>query len=248
MNPIQKRQKLDDEQTEKLFAELDEEQDKIEALDQEENAKVIEIAKQYNQHRKPHMHKRNEIISRVPDFWFTAFSNHPVLGNLIVEEDVDIFKYLESVEVVDSDDVTSGFKISMTFKKNPYFANTMLSKEYKYDDEGGEVKIIASPISWKKGKDPTAPGEDTKGGKRAASEVENISFFCWFGEEEEDELAEVFKSDFWTNPVKYFHNLVDEVDEDDEEGDEDEEGVEDEEGDEEEGDEEGGDDDADPED
>jgi len=229
MNPVKKRQRLADEQAEQLFAELDSTQEKIEVLDQEENNKVIEITKHYNQQRNPHLAKRTEVISKVPDFWLTAFHNHPILGGLLVDEDFEIFKALLSLEVIEAEDVKSGFKISLTFKKNPFFTNKTLTKEYAYDEEG-QLKITASQIHWKKGKDPTGGKEELpKGGKRMASEIESLSFFCWFGEEEDDELAEVIRTDFWPNPVKYYHNLVEipeEADDDDDDDDDDDEDAE----------------------
>lgn len=55
--------------------------------------------------------------------------------------------------------------------------------------------------------DPTAPATDKKGSKRVAPEEQNLSFFCWFGEDEDDELADEIKENFWPNLVAYYHNV-----------------------------------------
>ena len=78
MNPLKKRQKLDDEQLETYCKELDDLQDKLDVIDKEERDKVIQLSVEYNKQRKPHFDKRNELVSKIPDFWLTAVSYFPV--------------------------------------------------------------------------------------------------------------------------------------------------------------------------
>lgn len=72
MNPLKKRQKLDDEQLETYCKELDDMQEKLDDLDKEERDKVIQLSVEYNKLKKPHFAKRNELAAKIPDFWLTA--------------------------------------------------------------------------------------------------------------------------------------------------------------------------------
>jgi len=64
--------------------------------------------------------------------------------------------------------------------------------------------FIATPFQ-----NPLAQEENKKGSKRTAPEDSlALSFFAWFGDEEEDqELAEEIKENFWPNLVGYYHNV-----------------------------------------
>ncbi|EHA8590258.1 NAP1-related protein 2 [Cocos nucifera] len=206
---------------------LQEIQDELERVNEEASDKVLEVEQKYNEIRRPIYGKRNEIIKSIPDFWLTAFLSHPALSNLLSEEDQNIFKYLESLEVEDFKDLKSGYSISFNFSPNPYFEDTSLKKTYSFFDEG-TTNITSTTIRWKEGMN-TANGVayDKSGKKRPFPEE---SFFSWFGETQQksisegfsDEVAEIIKEDLWPNPLKYFNNEADEedfdVDEDDEEG------------------------------
>nr|GMD57038.1 NAP1-related protein 2-like [Ipomoea batatas] len=80
-------------------------------LNEEASDKVLEVEQKYSEIRKPVYQKRNDIIKSIPDFWLTAFLSHPVLSELLTEEDQKIFKFLSSIEVEDSKDVKSGYSI-----------------------------------------------------------------------------------------------------------------------------------------
>ncbi|KAK7292215.1 hypothetical protein RIF29_07991 [Crotalaria pallida] len=215
---------------------LQEIRDQLDKINEEASDEVLEIEKKYNEIRKPVYDKRNEIIKSIPDFWLTAFLNHPALGELLNDEDQKIFKYLDSLEVEDHKDVKSGFTITFNFKPNPYFEDTKLSKTYSFLDEG-PTTVTATPIKWKEGKGiPNGVNHEKKGNKRA---LVDVSFFSWFSDGEDDddmddihdEVAELIKDDLWPDPLAYFNNgdHGDELkDEDDSEDDDDEEDNEDE--------------------
>ncbi|RLM74631.1 hypothetical protein C2845_PM15G10660 [Panicum miliaceum] len=56
-------------------------------VNEEASDKVLEVEQKYNEIRKPVYVQRNEIIQKIPDFWLTAFLSHPVLGDLLTEDD-----------------------------------------------------------------------------------------------------------------------------------------------------------------
>ncbi|XP_075100500.1 NAP1-related protein 2 [Nicotiana tabacum] len=232
-----KKQKVDEENNnvidEKLIfsiEKLQEIQDELEKINEKASDEVLEVEQKYNEIRKPVYDKRNDVISSISDFWLTAFLSHPVLGNLLTEEDQKIFKFVSSIEVEDSKDVKSGHSITFNFKPNPYFENSKLSKTYTFLEDG-PTKITATTIKWKEGMGiPNGVADKKKGNKRSHAEE---SFFTWFSEVnqkgdvdddeneildiQDDEVAEIIKDDLWPNPLNYFDH---EPDEEDIEGDE----------------------------
>ncbi|KAI3462940.1 hypothetical protein Pfo_019603 [Paulownia fortunei] len=222
---------------------LQEVQDELEKVNEEANEKVLEVEQKYNEMRKPVYVKRNEIITSIPDFWFTAFVSHPALADLLSEEDHEIFKYLDSLNVEDFKDFKMGYCITFNFRPNPFFEDTKLTKTINFSDEG-TLRVTGTTIKWKEGKGPFDGSSDgEKGNKRPLSKQ---SFFSWFSDNqpqdtselEQDEVAELIKEDLWPNPIKYFNNEDDEEDSEEDEGedDEDEENVDDKHGNEEEDD------------
>ncbi|KAF0890391.1 hypothetical protein E2562_002782 [Oryza meyeriana var. granulata] len=209
---------------------LQEIQDEIEKVNEEACDKVLELEQKYNEVRRPVYVQRNEIIKQIPDFWLTAFLSHPMLGELLTEDDQKIFKHLESIDVDDSKDIKSGYSITLTFSPNPYFEDTKLTKIYTFS--GNEaVKVKATSIRWKKGMDIANDGAYTK--KQVKRILIDESFFTWFNSEKNgsfahgamDEVADVIKEDLWPNPLKYFNNEFEEefelLDDDDEGSDDD---------------------------
>ncbi|KAK4490710.1 hypothetical protein RD792_001410 [Penstemon davidsonii] len=236
---------------------LQEVQEEIEKVNEEANEKVLEIEQKYNESRKPVYVRRNKIISSIPGFWATAFLSHPTLGDMLTEEDQKIFKYLDSLDVEDFQDLKSGYCITFNFQPNPFFENTKLTKTIKFFDEG-TLSATGTAIIWKDGMGPAADVSNNgkKGNKRPLSKE---SFFSWFSNPKQEEpveieedvvetpitslnTAELIKEDLWPNPIKYLNNGDDEEetgeDEEDTE-DDDEEATEDDEGEEDEDEEEG---------
>lgn len=209
---------------------LQEVQDELEKINEEASDKVLEVEQKYNEVRKPVYDKRSEVIKSIPDFWITAFLSHPVLSDLLSEEDQKIFKHLTSLEVEDCKDVKLGYSISFNFSPNPYFEDSKLTKTFTFLDEGA-TKVTATSIKWKEGMGiPNGvcnEVHDKKDNKRCH---EDDSFFSWFTgtqqkddmDEFHDEVADIIREDLWTNPLTYFNNDADEEEFDGEEDDEEE--------------------------
>jgi len=239
-----------DKEQQEAIEKIDEVQNEIDKLNEQASEEILKVEQKYNKLRQPYFGKRSELIAKIPNFWVTAFVNHPQVSALLNEEDEEALQYLTKVEVQEFEDIKSGYKINFHFDDNPYFDNKVISKEFHLNDTG-EPSSKATPINWKSGKDLTkkSGGSPAKGGKKRGHE-EQESFFIWFldtGDAGADELGEVIKDDIWPNPLQYY--LASEIDEDaDEEGEMDEEDDEDVEGEEdledEEGDDDGDDDDA----
>jgi len=222
--PKLKQQKtdLEDPGVDEKVQSLETIQDEIEKLNDEATEEILQVERKYNTKRKPYYKRRNEIIREIPDFWLRVFTGHEMLTALLDDNDQAVFHYLRELNVEDHDDVKSGYKISLTFDPNPYFKNSVLAKEFKYDKDG-VLTVIPTNIDWKDGKDLTKkpPAKDNKG-KRSRDD-ESESFFTWFSPEDQDlELAEIIKEDLWPNPAKYYLGLAEEEIDDLEEADEEE--------------------------
>ncbi|RZC64291.1 hypothetical protein C5167_007975 [Papaver somniferum] len=106
------------------------------------------IEQKCSQERKPLYQERNEIVKTIPKFWLLAFISHYALGDLFGVEDQKIFRCVDSVDVVDNEDVTSGYTITLNFDNNPYFSNQSLTKRISFCEDG-TTNLSAVMISWK---------------------------------------------------------------------------------------------------
>ncbi|KAI3902130.1 hypothetical protein MKW92_008539 [Papaver armeniacum] len=147
--------------------------------------------------------RRSEIIKSIPHFWLITFLSHYALHYMLNEEDHKIFRFLNSVDVEETEDgegVVSGYTITLNFDQNPYFENASLKRTISYtimstdplrEYSDGKVNIRASDIHWK----------DTDNGR---------SFFTWFSglgcvaTEAYDEVADLIKQDLWPDAGRYF--------------------------------------------
>ncbi|KAI8869135.1 nucleosome assembly protein [Ramicandelaber brevisporus] len=148
-----------------------------------------------------------ENIKGIPDFWLTVLTSHPLLENLIQEQDDDALKSLRNIEVEEVEGKTS-FKLIFTFASNEFFENEKLTKtiNYKPDPNGGFLTIDSTDgtvVNWKEGKNLTVKTETRKQRHRTTNQVRTIvktvpadSFFNFFrtiepvAEDDESEEAE----------------------------------------------------------
>jgi len=201
-----------DKELQEAIEKIDEVQNEIDRLNEQASEEILKVEQKYIKMRQPHFQKRSEMVAKIPNFWVTAFINHPQISALLTEDDEDALQYLEKVEVQEFEDIKTGYKINFYFGENPYFENKCITKEFHLN-ESGEPSSKATPITWKTGKCLVKTSNSTKAGKRTHDEQE--SFFSWFTNHKDagaDELGEVIKDDIWPNPLQYY--LASEMDED----------------------------------
>jgi len=199
-----------DPATQKALEEIDSLQNEIDALNEKASEEILTVEQKYNKLRKPHFDKRNDVISRVKNFWITAMVNHPQVSLLIDEEEEDCLHFLTKMEVEEFDDIKSGYRIKFYFDPtNPFFTNELLVKEFHL---GGEPKSTSTEIQWKTGMDLTKRIKDSNSQRRKRG-FEPKNFFSWLadhGDPSSDDIAEVIKDDLWPNPLQYY--LVPDID------------------------------------
>ncbi|XP_064649391.1 protein SET-like [Lineus longissimus] len=196
---------MDREQKKEAASKIESVQHEIDNLNEKASEEILKVEQKYNKLRQPHFQKRSELIANIPNFWVTAFINHPQVSALLNEEDEDALQHLTKVEVQEFEDIKSGYRINFYFDKNPFFENDVISKEFQLTD-AGEPSSKSTPIKWLAGQDLTKRSQQTKDGKKRVHE-EQESFFCWFTDHADagaDELGEVIKDDIWPNPLQYY--------------------------------------------
>jgi len=253
--PVAKKAKTDDSdnggddsckadyyvETQRALEEIDACQNEIDSLNEKASEEILKVEQKYNKLRKPFFETRNGLIKKIPNFWVTAFVNHPQISAILDEEEEECLHYLTKVEVEEFDDIKSGYRIKLFFDENPFFENDVLCKEFFLGS--AEPASTSTEIKWKEGMDLAKRNtdQDAKAGKKRSAPGPPRTFFSWFGDNSDasaDDIAEVIKDDMWPNPLQYF--LVPDVDvgenglddEDDVDSDEDEDGGVDGEGDE----------------
>ena len=63
-----------DEATQKALEDIDGCQNEIDALNEKASEEILKVEQKYNKLRKPHFDTRNDLISKIPNFWVTAVS------------------------------------------------------------------------------------------------------------------------------------------------------------------------------
>eukprot|EP01006_Ploeotia_vitrea_P052018 TRINITY_DN67631_c0_g1_i1.p1 TRINITY_DN67631_c0_g1~~TRINITY_DN67631_c0_g1_i1.p1 ORF type:complete len:232 (-),score=51.36 TRINITY_DN67631_c0_g1_i1:155-802(-) len=208
--PATKKQKPNegpsDEEVMKQCESLKQVQDKLDKVNEEMDTKILELSEHYSQKKKPLFAKRNEAIKAIPNFWFTAFSNHQELALLLSDEDEQLFTHLTNLNF---EEEKSGLKLklTMTFSPNEFFNETTLWKEVITSDGSPEPdQISQSGVTWKKGQDPTSKGEEAH------------SFVQMFQQQNEDDVDVMvaIKEDVWPNPLTAYGGDEDEEAEEEE--------------------------------
>jgi len=212
-----------DPETQKALEEIDGCQNEIDALNEKASEEILKVEQKYNKLRKPLFEKRNEIIKKIPNFWVTAFVNHPQISAILEEDEEECLHYLSQLEVEEFEDIKSGYRIKFYFDENPYFENDILTKEFHLGSSGDPASQ-STPVKWKADMDLTAKSKDEKPtGKKRPRETR--TYFNWFsdnGDPSADDIAEVIKDDMWPNPLQYF--LVPDIEVENGLGDDDDEG------------------------
>ncbi|KAH1023211.1 hypothetical protein HUJ04_012459 [Dendroctonus ponderosae] len=169
-----------DHATQKILEEMDVIQTQLDSIKEKASEEVLQIDIKYNRIRKPHLDKRSQLISNIPNFWATAIMNHPDISNLFSgQEEEDCLHHLTKIEIEDFDDILSGFIIKFYFDENPYFENPVLTKEYVLGNDSPSSK--STPINWKEGVQLGQVSQEVnKTNRKRRLESTRTSFFTWF--------------------------------------------------------------------
>ncbi|XP_045862402.1 testis-specific Y-encoded-like protein 1 [Meles meles] len=157
-----------------------------------------QLEHKFGRMRRHYLERRNYIIQNIPGFWVTAFRNHPQLSPMIRGRDAEMLRYITNLEVKELRHPRTGCKFKFFFRRNPYFRNKLIVKEYEVR-ASGRVVSLSTPIIWRRGHEPQSFI------RRNQDVVCN--FFTWFSDHslpESDKIAEIIKEDLWPNPLQYY--------------------------------------------
>ncbi|XP_060537472.1 protein SET-like [Cylas formicarius] len=197
-----------DVETQKALEEIDSLQNELDKINEEASQEILQLEQKYNHIRTPYLDKRTQIISNIPNFWVTAIMNHPDLRGLVGGSDEeDCLHHLTKLEVEEFDDIVSGHVIKFYFDENPYFENSVLTKEFHLGEEVPNSRSTA--IVWKEGQQLGSNHQDVNrtGTRKRRLESMKHSFFSWFNDNVDpytDDIADIIKDDLWLNPLQYY--------------------------------------------
>ncbi|ELV12343.1 testis-specific Y-encoded-like protein 1 [Tupaia chinensis] len=157
-----------------------------------------QLEHKFGRMRRHYLERRNYIIQNIPGFWMTAFRNHPQLSAMIRGQDAEMLRYITNLEVKELRHPRTGCKFKFFFRRNPYFRNKLIVKEYEVRSSG-RVVSLSTPIIWRRGHEPQSFI------RRNQDLI--CSFFTWFSDHslpESDRIAEIIKEDLWPNPLQYY--------------------------------------------
>ena len=204
-------------------------QNEIDALNEKASEEILKVEQKYNKLRKPYYEKRSGLVKSIPNFWVTAFINHPQVSGILDEEEEECLHALTKLEVEEFEDIKSGYRIHFYFDENPFFENKVLTKEFHLGSGATEnsdcPSSTSTPIQWKEGKNLLKQLLSKPFNNKKKRNSEYKTFFDWFTDNSDpvnDEIAELIKDDLWPNPLQYY--LVPDIEvepEDDEEDNED---------------------------
>lgn len=94
-----------------IIEQIEEFQNEVDLLNEQASEEILKVEQKYNKLRQPFFDKRSEHISKIPNFWSQAILNHPQLAVMFSEDDIDALTHLEKVEVLEYENIKSGYKI-----------------------------------------------------------------------------------------------------------------------------------------
>ncbi|XP_017781012.1 PREDICTED: NAP1-related protein 2 [Nicrophorus vespilloides] len=201
MKKIEEEEKDADEHTQSYLEEASMVQKDLENVAKCMMNKILTVVQEFDGLKRPLYNKRHSALSSVPHFWAIAFMNHPKLKLLVDTSVEDCFNYLSYVQVLDNENLRTGYQVVFAFHSNPYFYNTELIKHNSYDN--GVVSSRNTNIEWKENMNLST--DRKRNGKKRSPPVEN--FFDWLqscNSNKHDIVCDIIKDDLWADPLKYF--------------------------------------------
>lgn len=156
------------------------------------------LKRKTSQRRKVHLEHRSAIIQGIRGFWVEVFMNHPQMSVLMSKQDADMLHFMTNLEVEEFRHPTRHCKITLSFRRNRYFQNEVIVKEYLMKVTGYQASR-STPVQWHQGFERKA--------YRRRHHDSSVNFFNWFFDHNftgSDWIAEIIIRDLWPNPLQYY--------------------------------------------
>ncbi|XP_059014769.1 testis-specific Y-encoded-like protein 4 [Mustela lutreola] len=150
------------------------------------------------QRRRRHLEHRSALIRGIPGFWAKAFGNHPQLSAMLSEQDEGILGSMTDLQVEELGSPRDRRRVLLFFRKNSYFRNEVVEKEYVLRAAGYEPSH-STPIQWH-------PCYEREARSRRHHNS-SLNFFNWLSDHSfagSSRIAEIVMDDLWPNPLQYY--------------------------------------------
>ncbi|KAF4464070.1 phosphatase 2a inhibitor [Fusarium albosuccineum] len=184
--------------------------EKLQAIEDDFEEVELEILRQQDKLTKDLYVKRQEVVSKIPQFWPLVFEQSPPdVDEYIQPSDSELLLNSLVNLTVDRFELPNGdprsISLKWEFKENEWFEDKVLEKKFfwRYHKDGWSGHVSEPvEIKWKEGKDLTngmlslakKVYDEEKAGKTGETEASKkllslmeetgmggVSFFCWFG-------------------------------------------------------------------
>ncbi|XP_071069537.1 testis-specific Y-encoded protein 2-like [Dasypus novemcinctus] len=169
----------------------------LEPVNAEASRAFFRLKRTLWQRRKKHMDNRKAVIQGIPGFWVKAILNHPQISAMITDQDEDMLNYMTNLEVENSQ-AKNHCKITFFFRRNPYFQNEVIIKEYDFNVTGYRPSH-STPVQWFR--------DYGRQASRHRHHNDNFNFFNWFSDHNfavYNRIAEIINEDLWPNALQYY--------------------------------------------
>ncbi|XP_045852726.1 testis-specific Y-encoded protein 3-like [Meles meles] len=173
-------------------------QSELEPVNKDASRAYSRLKLRFWQRRRRHLDHRSALIRAIPGFWAKAFVNHPQMSAMISGQDKGILGSMTDLKVEDLESPRDRRKILLFFRKNSYFRNEVVEKEYVLRAAGYEPSH-STPIQWHRNYEREA--------YRRRHHNSSLNFFNWFSDHSfagSSRIAEILMDDLWPNPLQYY--------------------------------------------
>ncbi|XP_035581843.1 testis-specific Y-encoded protein 3-like [Zalophus californianus] len=139
---------------------------------------------------------RSALMRGIPGFWAKAFVNHPQMSAVIRKQDEGHLGYMTDLKVEELRFPRDCRQILLFFRKNPYFRDEVLVKEYVLS-AAGYGPSHSTPIQWHQDYEQEAYSR--------RHHNTSLNSFNWFSDHSfagSSTITEIIMDDLWPNPLQ----------------------------------------------
>ncbi|XP_032187850.1 testis-specific Y-encoded protein 4-like [Mustela erminea] len=146
-------------------------QSELEPVNKDASGASSGLKLRFWQRRRRHLDHRSALIRGIPGFWAKAFGNHPQLSAMLSEQDEGILGSMTDLQVEELGSPRDRRRVLLFFRKNSYFRNEVVEKEYVLRAAGYEPSH-STPIQWHRNYEREALS--------CSHHNSSLNFFNWF--------------------------------------------------------------------
>nr|XP_035966950.1 testis-specific Y-encoded protein 4-like [Halichoerus grypus] len=173
-------------------------QSELEPVNKQASRSYSRLKLRFHQSWQCHLEHRSTLIRGITGFWAKAFVNNPQMLAMIREQDEGLLGYMTDLKMEELSFPHDCLKILLFFRKNHYFRNEVVVKEYVLS-AAGYGPSHSTPIQWQQNYEREAYS------RRHHNTSPN--FFNWFSDHSfagSSRIAEIILDDMWPNPLQYY--------------------------------------------